>query len=181
MNKVITQNLTSEPRQTDVAPLSPTVIDIEASGFGAHSYPIEIGVVRGDGVRYCALIKPAKDWSHWDDSAEALHGIKRSTLFSLGKQACTVCDELNDFLRDEEVYSDAWVHDERWLLALFHSCNKHPKFSMKAIEFIMHESQYGIWDDVKAQVHLQLKLERHRASSDAFLIQQTYIQSRFRC
>tara|TARA_Y100001951_G_scaffold105246_1_gene121039 strand:+ start:7658 stop:7939 length:282 start_codon:yes stop_codon:yes gene_type:complete len=33
----------------------PTIIDIEASGFGAASYPIEIGVVRYDGANYSGL------------------------------------------------------------------------------------------------------------------------------
>ncbi len=45
----------------------PNIIDFEASGFGPHSYPIEIGVIRSNGDRYCSLILPADDWTFWDD------------------------------------------------------------------------------------------------------------------
>ncbi len=36
----------------------PTVIDVEASGFGAGSYPIEVGVAFPDGRSWCCLIRP---------------------------------------------------------------------------------------------------------------------------
>ncbi|MCP4234821.1 MAG: hypothetical protein GY770_14780, partial [Aestuariibacter sp.] len=44
----------------------PSIIDIEASGFGAHSYPVEIGVIREDGGKFCQLVKPYPDWTHWE-------------------------------------------------------------------------------------------------------------------
>ena len=66
-------------------PVCPTIIDIEASGFGSYSYPIEVGVVKYDGERYCALIKPEPDWDHWCDKAEAVHGISRDLLSEHGK------------------------------------------------------------------------------------------------
>jgi hypothetical protein len=37
------------------------VLDIEASGFGRHSYPIEIGYARDDGHAWCSLVRPAED------------------------------------------------------------------------------------------------------------------------
>ncbi|WP_315853224.1 hypothetical protein [Alteromonas oceanisediminis] len=85
----------------------PSIIDVEASGFGANSYPIEIGVVRSDGARYCKLIKPLSDWLHWDKEAEALHGIRREVLLTHGLDAVEVCHELNQFLHNEQLYSDA--------------------------------------------------------------------------
>ena len=39
----------------------PTILDIEASGFGRGSYPIEIGFSAGDGVLFCGLIVPEHD------------------------------------------------------------------------------------------------------------------------
>ena len=42
----------------------PSIIDVEASGFGAASYPIEIGVVRYDGAKWCKLLRPLDDWTH---------------------------------------------------------------------------------------------------------------------
>ena len=38
------------------APGLPTILDIEASGFGPGSYPIEIGFVTGAGKAWCSLI-----------------------------------------------------------------------------------------------------------------------------
>ena len=49
---------------------TPLIIDVEASGFGGASYPIEIGVALDDGHKYCALILPEPEWTHWDAAAE---------------------------------------------------------------------------------------------------------------
>tara|TARA_B100000809_G_scaffold12879_1_gene11818 strand:- start:1149 stop:1406 length:258 start_codon:yes stop_codon:yes gene_type:complete len=38
---------------------NPFIIDVEASGFGAESYPIEIGIALAEGSKYCALIIPS--------------------------------------------------------------------------------------------------------------------------
>lgn len=38
---------------------TPNNIDVEASGFGGESYPIEVGVALDDDTKYCALIQPA--------------------------------------------------------------------------------------------------------------------------
>ena len=43
--------------------LAPPILDVEASGFGPGSYPIEIGYVLGDGTAYCTLISPAISWT----------------------------------------------------------------------------------------------------------------------
>ncbi|MFO1249856.1 MAG: hypothetical protein U1E77_01625 [Inhella sp.] len=36
----------------------PAFIDIEASGFGRGSYPIEVGFVDRDGQLFCTLVQP---------------------------------------------------------------------------------------------------------------------------
>ena len=43
---------------------TPFIMDIEASGFGPDSYPIEVGLALGDGSRFCSLIVPAEHWTH---------------------------------------------------------------------------------------------------------------------
>ena len=63
----------------------PTIIDIEASGFGSRSYPIEIGVVKTNGDRYCALIEPPPEWDHWSETAQAVHGITRKLIETRGR------------------------------------------------------------------------------------------------
>jgi hypothetical protein len=41
----------------------PTIIDIEASGLGKGSYPIEVGFISGKGETGCTLIKPLAHWT----------------------------------------------------------------------------------------------------------------------
>lgn len=158
-------------------PECPTIIDIEASGFGSASYPIEIGVIKSNGERYCALIKPAADWQHWCDKAEKIHGISRALIESRGKCPQEICEELNIFLQDTTAYSDAWTHDNPWLIHLFFSGRMKQRFRLSAIENIAREEQLLLWDATKIQLRQNFNIQRHRASGDAYLIQQTYIET----
>lgn len=159
-------------------PRCPCIIDIEASGFGAHSYPIEVGVVRADGSRYCSLIVPQEDWIHWSESAEGVHGISRPLLHEKGKSVRDVCNELNIFLGSVTAYSDAWVHDSPWLNRLFWAARIKPEFHLSPIEMITTEAQLMMWDETKLDLCSRLKIRRHRASADAFLIQQTWLMTK---
>ncbi len=157
---------------------TPTIIDIEASGFGSRSYPIEIGVVKTTGERYCALIEPQPDWDHWSESAQAVHGISRQLIESRGRKPCDICQELNQFLGDITAYSDAWTHDSPWLNRLFFAARINPSFHLSPIELIATEAQLLLWDQTKRRLEKHLDIKRHRASGDAYLIQQTFLESR---
>jgi hypothetical protein len=159
-------------------PSQPTIIDIEASGFGSHSYPIEIGVVKTNGERYCALIAPQHEWDHWSDSAQAIHGINRRLIESRGRSPREICTELNEFLGEITAYSDAWAHDSPWLNRLFFAARMNPSFHLSPIELIATEAQLLLWDKTKQKLERRLDIQRHRASGDAYLIQQTFIESR---
>lgn len=156
----------------------PTIIDIEASGFGSYSYPIEIGVVKENGERFCALIRPEHDWEHWCKNAQSIHGISRSMIESAGRRPREICHHLNDFLGDTTIYSDAWTHDSPWLNRLFFAARINPRFHLSPIELITTEPQLMVWDDAKVKLARQLDIKRHRASCDAYLIQQTYLYTR---
>lgn len=156
----------------------PAILDIEASGFGSYSYPIEIGVVKGNGERYCALIRPEKDWNHWCLKAQAVHGIPRQKIEVSGRAARDICRELNEFLGNSTVYSDAWTHDSPWLNRLFFAGRTNPRFHLSPIELITTEQQLMEWDEAKRRLERQLDIRRHRASCDAYLIQQTYLYTR---
>lgn len=158
-------------------PACPTIIDIEASGFGSYSYPIEVGVVKYDGERYCALIKPEPGWDHWCEKAAAVHGISRELLQEHGKSPREVCVELNHFLQESMAFSDAWIHDNPWLTRLFFAARINRSFHLSPIEYIASEEQLMLWDKTKKRLVHELDIERHRASGDAFLIQQTYIET----
>ena len=158
-------------------PLKPNIIDIEASGFGVDSYPIEVGVVLGTGEKYCALIKPAEDWLYWDRKAELVHGLSLDTLLSHGKPINTVARELNSFLENKTVYSDGWVVDKPWLSRLFYRSGVNPTFFLSSLEYILKEPQMEIWTDTQRQVMRDLALTRHRASTDALVTQETYART----
>lgn len=162
---------------TVIANKLPSIIDIEASGFGQQSYPIEVGIVMSNGSRYCRLIKPFQDWHHWNPEAEGIHGISRDVLLKEGENPITVCHELNDFVGDNLLYSDAWVVDYPWLLTLFARSAVKMKFSISSLELILTEDQLSLWDRNKEIVVHDSKLVRHRASSDASIVQQTYQRS----
>lgn len=159
-------------------PSCPSIIDIEASGFGSYSYPIEIGVITTNGERYCALIKPQDDWTHWSENAQQVHGIARELLLQKGRAPHQICAELNQLLDGSTCYSDAWSHDSSWLNRLFFAARTYPSFHLSPIELIATEEQLLCWDDTKQKLQKQLCIERHRASGDAYLIQQTYVKTR---
>jgi hypothetical protein len=159
----------------------PTIIDVEASGFGSLSYPIEVGVVNQSGKRFCSLIKPQRDWTHWDKKAESLHGISRELLAQKGLPIQTVCHQLNEFLTGQVVYSDGWVVDDSWLIKLFSAAKVHMLFHLSSLEMILNEQQMDLWHSTKDQLLEQMQEQRHRASNDAALIQNTFITTQKMC
>ncbi len=159
----------------------PNVIDVEASGFGATSYPIEVGIALENGGRYCSLIKPMEGWDHWDETAQELHGIKRSHLMKHGKDVDVVCRELNELLDGETVYSDAWVVDKPWLDTLYRAAKMEPTYDIRPIEAVQTECQHENWDKVRQSMIAELGLQRHRASADAFLIQVIFMRTQEYC
>lgn len=156
----------------------PFIIDIEASGFGPHSYPIEVGLALELGTKFCSLITPAKDWTHWDAAAEKVRRVPRDILETHGKPATQVALSLNALLGYSTVYSDGWVVDKPWLIELFSQTGVSQQFAISPLEMILSEHQMGIWRDVKEQVTSELALTRHRASFDALIIQETYLRTR---
>lgn len=158
-------------------PFRPNIIDIEASGFGPHGYPIEVGITLESGECYCSLIKPQPNWTYWDTNAQTTHNISRANLIKYGNDVVTIANALNTMLAGKTVYSDGWVVDKPWLITLFQAARVPQNFTLSALEMIMSESQMEIWDETKSNILQASPLTRHRASSDARLIQETYYQS----
>jgi len=152
----------------------PSIIDIEASGFGNYGYPIEIGIAHHSGDRFCTLITPAPSWRYWDDTAERVHHITRSHLKTHGKNIYEVAKLLNARYAGQTLYSDGWVVDKPWLSTLFYEAKIAMNFSVSPLELILTEQQMAAWHSVKEQVAEELNLPRHRASNDAQIIQETY-------
>jgi hypothetical protein len=160
------------------ANFSPAILDIEASGFGLGSYPIEVGFVQPDGQTWCSLVKPQPDWQHWDPNAAAVHHITREQLVQHGRDVHDIVDVLNDRLHGMTVYSDAWAHDYTWLNRIYEAADRSPTFKLDHLRALLTDAEAASWHDVKRRVALGLGLVRHRASADARILQQTLLTLR---
>lgn len=156
----------------------PIIIDIEASGFGNKSYPIEIGFILEDKQTWCALIQPDSGWEFWDKQAESVHHISRDILEQHGKPAELIVAHLNTLLANKIVYSDGWAHDYVWLHQLYESVNQTPSFKLQDLRYILDEDQMRHWHETKLLVIEETQAVRHRASADAKIIQQTWLKTK---
>ena len=157
--------------------MPPIIIDIEASGFGAGSYPIEIGYVDRCGQPWCSLIAPRDDWLHWNKTAEMLHQISREMLVAHGKSAEVVANHLNDTFLNQTIYSDGWLHDFTWLNCLFHAAGVSPHFKCQDLGVVLTPFQQSVWHHTKQRILNEAQISRHRASSDAQLLQMTWLKT----
>ena len=112
---------------------SPVVyIDLEASGLGDRSWPIEVGWASGKDQPQSLLIAPHPDWpiSAWDDKAQALHGLSIEHLKRNGLDPVQACKHLNNALAGETVYSDAPDWDGYWLYRLHQAARMKQTFKL---------------------------------------------------
>lgn len=152
----------------------PAFIDVEASGLGGRSYPIEVGLVTAGGATYCALLKPPPQWTYWENSAEAVHHITRTILEEHGKPLEEVARAVNSLLAGQVVYSDAWGNDYAWLGKLFDAADLPMRFRLESVRALLDDEQASRWATAREAVAAELALERHRASGDARVLQLTY-------
>lgn len=149
----------------------PAILDIEASGFGRGSYPIEVGLISAEGALFCGLIRPEPDWLHWDARAEALHGISRELLQRHGHAPRWMAEQLNRRLQGQTVYCDGWGQDYPWLSSLYDAAGLLPSFRLDDLRRLLTEPEALRWRGVTEAVRLRQRLTRHRASSDARVLQ----------
>lgn len=167
------------PLRIEIPP-APAVLDVEASGFGRNSYPIEVGYALPNGQVFCALIRPEPHWTHWDPEAEHIHHISRELLFAKGRPVIEVARLLNEQLRGQTVYSDGWSNDYSWLGNLFEVADLSPSFRLENLRALLLEDEADHWHEVKQQVAHERGPQRHRASADARLLQLTLLRLRAR-
>jgi len=157
---------------------NPIILDIEASGFGRGSYPIEVGFALPDKSTYCYLIKPADEWTHWNTGAEEVHGITQEILQKKGRSIHEVASVMNEQLQNKTVYSDGWGYDNSWVSLLFEVAGQVMNFRIDTLYSLLSEDQLVLWENTRREVINDLGIQRHRASADARIIQETYIRSR---
>jgi hypothetical protein len=104
-------------------------IDLEASGLGPSSFPVELGVAlperAPDGVWEVTLrswlIRPERSWLEradaWDPVAEQIHGLPLSRLQDEGLPLPQVVEEMDALLAGRTVHADTGRHgsDAGWL------------------------------------------------------------------
>ncbi|TAA47541.1 exonuclease domain-containing protein [Corallincola spongiicola] len=156
---------------------APIIIDVEASGFGSGSYPIEIGLAMPANERHCFLIRPAEHWRHWSEEAEKIHKISRQALHEHGLEIQDVAYQLNEILAGLTVYSDAWSHDSSWVYKLFDEAEIYPKFKIETLRKLLTEKQLSLWDATREKIEQEQQTIRHRASADAHVLQLTFLRT----
>ena len=161
----------------------PIILDIEASGFGIGSYPVEIGYVNPEGGTWCALVRPEPEWLHWDTEAEKLHHLSRETLLTLGQAPAAIAQHLNQVFAGQVVYTDAWLNDFVWLSCLYEAAGRVPSFKLEDLRYCLTAGQREAWHVAKQEVvdsaaMNSAAMKRHRASADARLLQLTWLKTR---
>lgn len=104
-------------------------IDVEASGLGPSSFPVEFGIAlperAADGVWKVTLrswlIRPERSWldrpGAWDPVAEEIHGLPLGRLQDEGLPLRQVAEEMDALLAGRTVHADTGRHgsDAGWL------------------------------------------------------------------
>jgi hypothetical protein len=93
-------------------------IDFEASSLAKQSYPIEVAWVFEDGTAETHLIRPAADWTDWDESAAAVHGITRAELLASGAPHADLARHMLATLSGHALFASSPSWDGKWLSVL---------------------------------------------------------------
>lgn len=151
-----------------------TFIDVEASGLHADSYPIEIGWADTLGNSDSFLIRPPDHWTYWDNSAEALHGIKREQLLKEGMHVIDAAERLDQALGLETVFCDAIEFDSFWLMRLFEEADMDFSFQLADV----HQLYGALGTDLAARMKNFLNniAAPHRAREDAMRYAEAYYE-----
>lgn len=139
-------------------------VDLEASGLGAESYPIEIAwKCPESGETDSFLINPdsVQGWSYWDDFAEELHGLDRQQLVAQGLSAKDACERLNARLSGRRLISDALEFDSFWVRRLFEAVGEKARFEVVGLDALLSAEQL-----IQYRFVARSQFRRHRAMQD---------------
>ncbi len=139
-------------------------LDLEASGLGDDSYPIEVAWKNSaDGDNDSFLINPdsVPGWVYWDECAEEIHGLCRAELRQQGVAAVTACERLNQRLAGQRVLSDAREYDNFWLMRLYQAANQQMAFQLVGADSVLTAQELEQFEQIAAA-----QLRQHRAMQD---------------
>ena len=160
---------------SEITPDKIAFIDLEASGLGSKSWPVEVGWAFADSEPESMLILPHPSWPDdaWDENAEKLHGIPLTELRKNGMPARDVCLALNEALEGAMVYSDAPDWDGFWLFRLFSAAGVRQSFMLQDYGALVR--RLGVTGDHELFARAaRLAPRRHRAAADARHLQTLY-------
>ncbi len=142
-------------------------LDLEASGLGPASWPIEVGWCFDGDAPETMLICPAEEWPReaWDDHAASLHGLAHDALTESGLAVGAVCERLNQVLEGAAVYSDAPDWDGFWLYRLFAAAGARQRFSLCDFGELLSDLPPQAVAAAVAEAKI-LSPHRHRARED---------------
>ena len=139
-------------------------MDLEASGLGAESYPIEVAwkcPATGRSDNFFINPDSVSHWRYWDEFAEELHGLDRERLVADGISAGEACDRLNHTLDGETLISDALEFDSYWIKRLFQATGKQPAFNIAGLDGLLTAEQL-----IQYRFIARSQFRRHRAMQD---------------
>jgi len=154
-------------------------LDIEASGLGPSSFPLEVGWAFLDGPSGSRLIKPASGWNYPDRDplADELHGITWQQIDTEGLAAWEVAAALEQLLGGgrSTVFSDAPQMGGFWLDRLFEQFSAERSFQLVDFTLALRRTfpLTPAADDADRGV-----LRHHRAEADALLLRQLWLSAR---
>ena len=150
-------------------------IDVEASGLGPYSWPIEVGWAFHEEAPRSVLIRPFEGWpmQAWEKSAESLHKISPDKLLAEGRDVLDVALGLNAALGQATVYSDAPDYDSFWLFRLYDAAGVQPNYRLADLADLLTPLW---WDEPKALVARAAEVApaTHRAAADVRHLQAMY-------
>lgn len=161
----------------------PCFLDVEATGFGPESYPIEIAWSDEAGEIHRCLIDPTPvpTWTAWDPQAELVHGIDRERLQRNGWPPEYVATRLIQDLAGKTIYTDAPDYDARWVERLFAAIGQPMPFRFDHVDemllSVLRKPDDAVWqvmvriDDLKREV-AAVSTGKHSAGYDVgYLLQ----------
>jgi len=105
-------------------------LDFEASSLSDQSYPVEVAWVFQDGRSESHLIRPAPEWTDWDEAAEAIHGLTREMLAEKGEAHDRVAARMVEALSGHDLFASAPSWDGKWLSVLLRGAG-HPRHALR--------------------------------------------------
>jgi hypothetical protein len=156
----------------------PAFLDIEASGLGNTSYPIEVAWSDSRATVHTYLIRPDENWTSWDMEAERIHGISRDELHDRGLSPAEVCQRIRTSISGVTAYSDAPELERFWMNRLFQAGEggNSPILvlgvsQIPEIRTICYER--GLYNRLKEQA-IEAEGKIHRAASDVRILMSVF-------